>query len=144
VSGGVDGDLVTAAGLRLPAAALSWRFSRSAGPGGQHVNTSDSRAELIADLLRLEGPPATVERVRGALGDELRTVASSDRSQLQNRLAARRRLAARLDAAARPRRRRRATFPPRSAVEARLRAKRATAERKASRGGAAGRGAGDY
>jgi ribosome-associated protein len=128
-----DGDLVSASGLRLPAAALSWRFSRAAGPGGQHVNTADTRVELLADLSRLEGPPGGVERARNVLGDELRVVASSERSQLQNRLEARRRLAHRLDAAARPRRTRRRTVPPKGAVEARLRDKRAVAERKSSR-----------
>jgi ribosome-associated protein len=132
-SGEVDGDVVSDSGLRLPAAGLSWRFSRSAGPGGQHVNTADTRVELLADLARLEGPPDTVQRVHAILGTELRIVASSERSQLQNRLEARRRLAARLDSAARPRRRRRVTVPPRSAVEARLRDKRATSARKASR-----------
>jgi ribosome-associated protein len=132
---GAEDDLVTPAGLRLPAAALAWRFSRSTGPGGQHVNTADTRVELTVDLTRLDGPPDAVERVRAAAGDELRIVASTERSQLQNRMAARRRLAERLDAAARPRRRRRATLPPRSAVEARLRDKRATARRKAQRSG---------
>jgi len=130
---GPDADLVTPAGLRLPARALTWRFSRSAGPGGQHVNTSDTRVELIADLAALEGPPEAVERVRAALGDEARTLASAERSQLQNRLAARRRLAERLDAAARPLRRRRRTTPSKGAVEARLRDKHALAERKAAR-----------
>ncbi|HTW97554.1 MAG TPA: peptide chain release factor-like protein [Acidimicrobiales bacterium] len=132
--GDVDGDLVSGGGLHLPAAALTWRFSRSAGPGGQHVNTSDTRVELLANLVRLEGPVESVGRVHEHLGAELRIVASSERSQLQNRLEARRRLAARLDAAARPRTQRRATAPPRSAVEARLREKHATAQRKAGRG----------
>ncbi len=133
MSAGADDDLVMAGGMRLPAGALSWHFSRAGGPGGQHVNTSDSRVELTADLGALEGPPPTLERVRAALGSELRVVAASERSQLQNRLAARRRLALRIESAARPRRHRRATLPPRSAVEARLRAKRATAQRKADR-----------
>lgn len=129
----VDADLLSASGLVLPAVALSWRFSRSAGPGGQHVNTADTRVELRGDLSRLQGPLEAVERVRSALGGEVRVVASSERSQLLNRLEARRRLAARLDAAAARRRPRRATSPSRGAVERRLADKREQAERKAAR-----------
>ncbi|HMD44993.1 MAG TPA: peptide chain release factor-like protein [Acidimicrobiales bacterium] len=129
----VDGDVVTEGGLRLPAAAVHWRFSRAGGPGGQHVNTSDTRVELVADLTMLRGPARTVERVRATLGDEVRVVAAAERSQRQNRLAARRRLAARLQGAAAVPRSRRATAPSRGAIEARLRHKRETAHRKAGR-----------
>jgi ribosome-associated protein len=129
----VDGDLVTPGGLRVPAAALGWRFSRSGGPGGQHVNTADSRVELLCDLRRLRGDAATVARVRERLGDEVRVVSSAQRSQRQNRQEARRRLAIRLDAAGRVDRPRRPTRPSRGSVEARLREKRETSERKARR-----------
>ena len=129
----VDGDLVTSGGLRVPDAALTWKFSRSGGPGGQHVNTSDSRAELLCDLTALQGPPGAVERVRVKLGDEVRVVASAERSQLHNRRAARRRLALRLDAAAVVPRRRRPSKPSRGAVESRLKDKREASQRKARR-----------
>ena len=43
-------DLEVSAALTIPAAELGWRFSRSSGPGGQHVNPSDSRVELFWDV----------------------------------------------------------------------------------------------
>ena len=50
---------VTVRGITLPPEELSWRFSRSAGPGGQSVNTTDSRVELSYDLARSTAlPPA--------------------------------------------------------------------------------------
>ncbi|MBI2708851.1 MAG: aminoacyl-tRNA hydrolase [Actinobacteria bacterium] len=125
---------MTPGGLRVPTGALAWRFSRASGPGGQSVNTADSRAELRADLGALEARhPAVAARVRERLGDEVRVVASTERSQLLNRAEARRRLAERLDAAARPEPRRRRTRVPRRAKEARLEDKRRRAERKAGR-----------
>ncbi len=122
--------LVTASGLRLPARALAWRFSRSSGPGGQHVNTADTRVELLCDLRELEGPPEAVARVRERLGDEVRIVAASERSQRANRAEAARRLAVRLEAASRRPATRRPTRPGRSAVEARLEDKRRQSARK--------------
>jgi ribosome-associated protein len=133
MTGETDGDLVTPGGFRVPASALTWRFSRSGGPGGQHVNTSDSRVELLCDLRALRGPVAAVSRVRAAFGEEIRVVAAAERSQLQNRRAARRRLAVRLDVAGRAPRRRRPTNPSRGAVETRLQEKREIAQRKARR-----------
>ena len=83
----------------IPAAELSWRFSRSAGPGGQGVNTTDSRAELSFDLVATTALPQwlksrAVERLAGRLVNGVLTVTSSEqRSQLQNREAARERMA---------------------------------------------------
>ena len=122
--------LVTASGLRLPARALTWRFSRSSGPGGQHVNTADTRVELLGDLRELEGPLEVVAGVRERLGDEVRIVAASERSQRANRMEAARRLAVRLEAASRRTAIRRPTRPGRSAVEARLEDKRRQSARK--------------
>jgi ribosome-associated protein len=133
-SSGLDDGLVTPGGIRIPPAALSWRFSRASGPGGQHVNTADTRVELVCDLERAELDQELFDRLSGRAGTRLRVVASASRSQLQNRLEARRRLAERLDAAARPVRRRRATRPSRSATEERLADKRRLSERKARRG----------
>jgi ribosome-associated protein len=126
-------DLVTKGGLRLPPRAISWRFSRSSGPGGQHVNTADTRVELIADLTLLGGPASAVSRVRGSLGDDVRIVAANARSQLANRREATRRLATRLDRAAHTDRPRRPSRPSRGAVVARLSDKRRQASRKADR-----------
>ncbi|MHB1891090.1 MAG: peptide chain release factor-like protein [Acidimicrobiales bacterium] len=126
-------DVVTRGGLRLPAAALRWRFSRSSGPGGQHVNTADTRAELVCDLRLLAGKPREVELVRSRFGDRIRVVCSTERSQLANRQRALARLAERLDAASAVANPRRPTRPPRGATEARLAGKHATSRRKADR-----------
>ena len=127
------GDAVTPGGIVVPADAITWRFSRGTGPGGQGVNTTDSRVELVVDLTALGGPPEVVSRVREVLGDSLRIVASAERSQLRNREAALRRLAERIDAAARRRRVRTPTRPTRSSVRKRLEAKRIRSQVKARR-----------
>ena len=129
----MDGDLVTPGGIAIPASAMTWRFSRGTGPGGQGVNTTDSRVELIVDLTALEGPVDVADRVRAALGATLRIVASTERSQLRNREAALRRLAERLDAAARPSRPRTPTRRTRGSVRKRLEAKRRRSLLKARR-----------
>lgn len=126
-----DGDLITARGLRLPAAALQERFARGSGPGGQHRNVTASAVEIVADLRALRGPGA--DRVRTKLGDTARTRAEQSRSQWRNRSMARARLAALLDEAATPVAPRRPTRPSRRAREARLAAKRRTSERKQAR-----------
>jgi ribosome-associated protein len=98
----MDGDITTPGGMTVPASSLTWRFSRGSGPGGQSVNTTDSRVELVVDLSALVaadvGAPT---RVRSVLGDTLRIVVTTERSQLRNREEALERLAGRLDAAAR-------------------------------------------
>lgn len=127
------GVLVTGSGITVPGRALAWRFSRSSGPGGQHVNKADTRVELICDLTELGGPPEVLERLRSRLGDSVRVVAASERSQLANRQEATRRLLARLDSSAKVKARRRPTRPGRGAVEARLSDKRRQAQRKADR-----------
>jgi ribosome-associated protein len=127
------GDVVTSGGIVVPAHAISWRFSRGTGPGGQGVNTADSRVELVVDLNELVASNDIAERVRHTLGDSLRIVAAAERSQLRNREAALRRLGQRLDAAARPRRHRTPTRPTAGSVRKRLDAKRLRAEVKSTR-----------
>jgi ribosome-associated protein len=129
----VDGDVVTPGGLVIPAGAITWRFSRGTGPGGQGVNTTDSRVELVVDLTALGTSTEVAERVRGTLGDSLRIVAGTERSQLRNREAALRRLVDRLDAAARPRRPRTPTRRTASSVRKRLEIKRLRSQLKADR-----------
>lgn len=115
----------------IPPAELSWRFSRSPGPGGQSVNTADSRVELSYDLAASDalGPvlkERAMRRLAGRLVGGILTVAASEhRSQLRNREAAARRMATLLETAtAPPPRPRRATKPSRAARERRLDAKR--------------------
>ncbi len=87
-------------GFVVPETELRWRFSRASGPGGQGVNTTDSRVELSFDLAGSTGVPGAVrERVLARLahrlvGGVLTVVAQEHRSQLRNREAARERLAA--------------------------------------------------
>jgi ribosome-associated protein len=126
-------DLVTHGGIVIPADAMTWRFSRGTGPGGQGVNTADSRVELVADLTAIRAPKAVRDRVREALGDSLRIVARTERSQLRNRQAALVRLADRVDRAARPVRPRTATRPTRGSVRRRLDEKRQRSQTKARR-----------
>lgn len=124
--------------LVIPESDLHWRFSRSSGPGGQSVNTTDSRVELVVDLARTSGLPETLRsRALARLADRvdadgcLVVAASEHRSQWQNRRAARIRMADLLrEAIAPPPRPRRATKPTRAAVEDRLRTKRARAQVK--------------
>jgi ribosome-associated protein len=125
--------LVTPGGISVPEAALSWRFSRAGGPGGQHVNTSDTRVELWCQMALLGAPEYVLARLREVLGDDVRIVAASERSQWQNRRLALERLATRLDRAAVRRAPRRPTRVPRGAVEQRLEAKRRQSARKTSR-----------
>src|SRR3954467_11488194 len=96
--GGVLDDVRVNDRLTIPAAELAWRFSRSSGPGGQGVNTTDSRVELSWDLAGSSLlPPALKERAVGRLGSRLvqgvlTVTASEHRSQLRNREAAAARL----------------------------------------------------
>jgi len=117
--------------VALPRSELSWRFSHSSGPGGQSVNTADSRVELRFDLARTTAlPPHLKERALRRLAHRLVdgvlvVTASEHRSQIQNRRVAQARLVALLaEAMAPPARTRRATRPSRGAVEARLESKR--------------------
>lgn len=132
---------VVVRGCLIPADELVWRFSRSSGPGGQGVNTSDSRVELSFDLANSPSlDPVLRQRALRALGHRLRngvlTVsASRERSQLRNRELALQGLASLLrTATAPPAPRRVATKPSRAATQRRLDAKRARSRVKASRG----------
>jgi ribosome-associated protein len=124
-------------GLEVPRRELRWRFSRAGGPGGQGVNTTDSRVELSYDVARSPALPGPMrERALGRLGDRLvdgvlTVVASEHRSQLANRRAAEERLVAALDEAlAPPPRKRRPTRPSRGSVERRLAGKQRTSRAK--------------
>jgi ribosome-associated protein len=128
-------------GLTIPAAELVERFSRSSGPGGQSVNTADSRVELRFDVSR-SSALSEAQRARALVALSGRTVhgtisitSSEHRSQLQNRVAARARLAALLaHAVAPPPAARRATAPTRGSRERRLESKKRRAAIKRDRG----------
>ena len=118
---------VTVRGHVIPPDDLSWRFSRSPGPGGQSVNTTESRVELSYDLDGSDAlPPALKERALRALAGRMTSglitvTASEHRSQLRNREAAAARMSALLtEATAPPPRPRRPTRPSRAARERRL------------------------
>lgn len=123
----MSGPVRVRGGLVVPESELAWRFSRSSGPGGQHVNTSDTRVELSYDVARSPSlgdvqRARALERLAGRLVDGVLTVAASEfRSQWRNREAASARLAALLaDAIAPPARARRPTRPGRGAEQRRL------------------------
>jgi ribosome-associated protein len=128
------------AGLLIPAAELEERFSRSSGPGGQSVNTTDSRVELSWDVahsaaLNDAQRSRVLDRLGSRLVDGVVTIAASEqRSQLQNRAAARLRLQHLIaDALEPPSPPRRATKPSRAARARRLDEKRRRGEIKAGR-----------
>ena len=126
-------------------AELGWRFSRSSGPGGQNVNSTDSRVELIFNLETSAALPAALRaralaRLAGQLVDGTIVIAASEhRSQWQNRVAAQRRLVGLLQAAiAPPAPPRRRTKPTRGSVERRLAAKKQRSAIKGKRQGRSG------
>ena len=121
----------------VPEGELRWRFSRSSGPGGQSVSTTDSRVQLSLNIMTTTalGPvqrKRALERLGGRLVEGVLTVSASEqRSQLQNREATRERLAEILAAAlAPPPAKRRPTKPSSRAVERRLAEKRRRAKTK--------------
>ncbi|MCY7396173.1 MAG: aminoacyl-tRNA hydrolase [Nocardioides sp.] len=135
-------DLQVSARLVVPASELAERFSRSSGPGGQGVNTADTRVELSYDVEASPTLPAylqerMLERLAGRLVDGVITVVASEhRTQLANRKAARERLGRLLrDASAPPAPPRRATRPTRGSKERRLTTKRRRGETKRGRSG---------
>ncbi|MFI5756608.1 alternative ribosome rescue aminoacyl-tRNA hydrolase ArfB [Streptomyces sp. NPDC051569] len=128
--------------VSLPEAELMWRFSRSSGPGGQHVNTSDSQVELRFDVAKTEAlPPVWKERALERLatrlvGGVIAVRASEHRSQWRNRETALVRLASLLaEATAPPPRARRKSKVPRGINERRLREKKQRGETKRGRTG---------
>ena len=124
-------------GLVVPAAELVERFSRSPGPGGQSVNTTDSRVELDYDVAGSAALTDTQRRraLRRWPSGRVSVAASEHRSQHRNRVAARERLAEMLrEALAPPPPPRRATRPTRGSKERRLKSKKERAGTKALRG----------
>jgi ribosome-associated protein len=133
----IKNTLHIAPGLDLPLTDLRFRFSRSSGPGGQHVNRSATRVELLFDVA---GSPSLREEIRARLlvrlaphldsAGMLHLVSQSTRSQLQNREELLERFRTLIASALVERRKRRPTRPTTGSREERLRAKRRRSEIK--------------
>jgi ribosome-associated protein len=133
----MTGPLVVTDRLSIPEGELRWRFSRSGGPGGQSVNTADSRVELLFDLAATPSLPTylrdrALQRLSGRLVDGVVIVTAEEhRSQLRNRESALRRLAELLrDATAPPAPPRRPTRPTKGSQRRRLDGKRRDGDTK--------------
>jgi ribosome-associated protein len=110
---------------------ITFRVSRSSGPGGQHAQKSSTRVEALFDVEASEGlSDAERARVVDRLGTVVRAVAQDERSQLRNRELATERVLEQVRKAARPRRKRTATAPTKAAREQRLEEKRRRGETK--------------
>jgi ribosome-associated protein len=121
-------------GLVIPFAELTWRFTGSGGPGGQHANTSNTKVELLFDVTASPtlGPRQRAKLIE-RLGAEVRITASDTRSQTRNRELALDRMAAKLAEALREQTPRRATKPTRAAKRARVDSKRKRGDTKVKR-----------
>jgi ribosome-associated protein len=120
--------------LRIPDTELTWRYSASGGPGGQHANTANTKVELVFDVAN--SPTLTEHQrtqIQTKLGDEIRVVVTSERSQHRNRTIARKRFRQQLVAALHVPRIRRATKPSKGAIERRLQNKSKASDRKQQR-----------
>jgi len=133
-------DLEVSPALTIPASELGWRFSRSSGPGGQHVNTSDSRVELFwsvtesASLTDDQRMRLLTRLSRRLVGGVVTVTASEQRSQLRNREIALAKLAELVAAGLAPDApSRRATKPTRGSHRRRLAAKGQRSETKRNR-----------
>jgi ribosome-associated protein len=121
--------------IALPLTEVAVRTSRSSGPGGQHAQKTESRVEVVFDVLASTVlTDAQKDRVVGRVGPVLRAVAQDERSQARNRELALERLAAQLRDALRVQRARRPTKPTGAAVERRLDEKRRRSRTKRLRG----------
>ena len=121
--------MISVGGHLVPDADLTWRFSRSSGPGGQHVNTADTRVQLSFDLAGSDAFPEELKRrLLTRLGDQVVLVASEHRSQLRNRRAAEERLVELLREAMEP------PPPPRVPTKPSRASKQRRLDRKKQRG----------
>jgi ribosome-associated protein len=135
-----EGPVVVTEGIAIPRAELEARATRSGGPGGQHVNTSSTRIELLWNVDATTAlDDAQKARVRERLATRidaagvLRVVSSAHRSQRQNRDAAEARLAELVRSALAVRKKRVPTKPSRAAREARLEEKKRRSQTKRMR-----------
>lgn len=131
--------IAVAPGCRIAADELQWRFMPSGGPGGQHANRSNTRAEVRFDIER--SPSLTDSQralLRARFGREVRVTCDQERSQLRNRTLALERLVERLRDGLRRQPPRKKTRAPRGVNERRLEKKKRRSETKQSRAWRAG------
>jgi ribosome-associated protein len=129
-----EGELRVGRHFTVPPDELRWRFSASGGPGGQHVNTANTRVELVFDIARSAAlGPRQRARLVERLGPVARVVVSTERSQARNRALALQRLALRLEEGLRRDPPRLATAPTRASRRRRLQDKQHRAQRKQER-----------
>jgi ribosome-associated protein len=129
-----SGDVAVTEGLVLTAGELQWRYSTSGGPGGQHANTSNTRAEVVLDIASSPSlDDSQRQRLLDRIGPRLTVAADDTRSQHRNRELALARLVGRLQEALRDDPVRRPSRPSRGAKERRLQAKRRRSQVKADR-----------
>jgi len=127
-------DVHTPGGVTVPAAAITWSFARSGGAGGQHVNTTSSKATLVVDSSLVEAGPSALRRILAAHPSTIRITRQTSKSQLKNRQLCLSQLILLLDEAAKPPAPpRRKSKPTRGAIERRLASKKKDSEKKASR-----------
>ncbi len=120
--------------LVIPDAELVWRFGPSGGPGGQHANTANTRAELVFEIETSEVlTDGQRDRLRERYGPRIRVACDDHRSQHRNREVAAERLVERINEGLRRPTRRRPTKPSRGSKERRLKAKKARSDTKARR-----------
>ena len=125
---------VVNAHLTIPAHELAWRFSATGGPGGQHANTSNTRATVTFDIQASESlTDWQRERLLDRIGGEISVTAGDERSQLRNRNLALDRLRERLVEALRTQIVRRPTRPSKGSQQRRLNAKAQRSTTKANR-----------
>jgi ribosome-associated protein len=130
----MDDDLVVAAECRIPASELEWRFSASGGPGGQHANRSNTKAEVRFDVAASGAlTDSQRTRIRSKLGEVVIVAADDERSQARNRQLALDRLSDRLETALHRPKRRRPTRPSRGAKQRRLDQKKQRSQTKKHR-----------
>jgi ribosome-associated protein len=137
---GKNGVVAVSRGLEIPRRELVWRATRAGGAGGQHVNTSSTRVELLWNVRTTSALDAEARaRVETKLASRLdgagwlRVVSSERRSQSQNREEAEARLARLVRGALVVPKRRKPTKVPRGAKEARLSTKRKRGDTKRQR-----------
>lgn len=127
-------DVRTPGGVTVPANGMTWSFARSGGAGGQHVNTTSSKATLVVDSSLIEAGPSALKRILAAHPSTIRITRQTSKSQLKNRQLCLSQLILLLDAAAKPPAApRRKSKPTRGAIERRLASKKKDSEKKASR-----------